>query len=100
MPILESTNGFDLTYQVYVRLEGWGKVGIDLGRTCVRNSKHPPHSYIWAARESDPIIYGAHRRGVYHIGPSFNTGTEKTKQVSKFKRIGFEKMADFDGGEP
>ena len=36
----------------------------------------------------------------YHTGPSFNTGTENTIQVSKFKRIGFEnKMADFDGGE-
>ena len=34
-----------------------------------------------------------------HAGPSFNTGTENTIQVSKFKRIGFEKMADFDGGE-
>ena len=37
---------------------------------------------------------------IYHTGPSFNTGTENTIQVSKFKRIGFEKkMADFDGGE-
>ena len=26
-----------------------------------------------------------------HTGPSFNTGTENTIQVSKFKRIGFEK---------
>ena len=35
-----------------------------------------------------------------HTGSSFNTGTENTMQVSKFKRIGFEKkMADFDGGE-
>ena len=35
-----------------------------------------------------------------HTGPSFNTGTENTRQVSKFKHIlGFEKMADFDGGE-
>ena len=32
-----------------------------------------------------------------HTGSSFNTGTENTIQVSKFKRIGFEKMADFDG---
>ena len=35
----------------------------------------------------------------YHTGPSFNTSTEDTIQVSKFKRIGFEKMVDFDGGE-
>ena len=36
----------------------------------------------------------------YHTGPSFNTGTENTIQVSKFKHIGFEKeIADFDGGE-
>ena len=36
----------------------------------------------------------------YHTGPSFNTGTENTIQVSKCKGIGFEKrMADFDGGE-
>ena len=26
-----------------------------------------------------------------HTGPSFNTGSENTIQVSKFKRIGFEK---------
>ena len=26
-----------------------------------------------------------------HTGPSFNTGTENTIQVSKFKRIGFDK---------
>ena len=38
--------------------------------------------------------------GLVHTGTSFNTGTENTMQVSKFKRIGFEKkMADFDGGE-
>ena len=29
-----------------------------------------------------------------HTGPSFNTGTENTIQVSKFKRIGFEKTGD------
>ena len=35
-----------------------------------------------------------------HTGPSVNTSNENTTQVSKFKRIGFEKkMADFDGGE-
>ena len=28
---------------------------------------------------------------IYHTGPSFNTGTENTIQVLKFKRIGFEK---------
>ena len=30
-----------------------------------------------------------------HAGPSFNTGTENTIQVSKFKRIGFEKNGGF-----
>ena len=35
----------------------------------------------------------------HHTGPSFNTGTENTIQISKFKRIGFENMADFNGGE-
>ena len=34
------------------------------------------------------LISGCHK----HTGPSFNTGTENTIQVSK-------KMADFDGGE-
>ena len=30
-----------------------------------------------------------------HTGPSFNTGTENTIQVSKFKRIGFENNGGF-----
>ena len=35
---------------------------------------------------------------MYHTGPSFNTGTENTIQVSKFKRIGFEKNGGFRWG--
>ena len=34
----------------------------------------------------------------YHTGPSFNTGTENTIQVSKFKRIGFENNGGFRWG--
>ena len=46
------------------------------------------------------ILRCVKRKPKYHI-PSFNTGTENTIQVSKFKRIGFEKkMADFDGVNP
>ena len=33
--------------------------------------------------------------GASHTGPPFNTGTENTIQVSKFKRIGFEKNGGF-----
>ena len=34
----------------------------------------------------------------YYTGPSFNTGTENTIQVSKFKRIGFEQKGGFRRG--
>ena len=37
------------------------------------------------------VLYLARVLIVIHTGPSFNTGTENTIQVSKFKRIGFEK---------
>ena len=59
-----------------------------------------PHLYLSFAVydrifETDPeIVYQ-----YYHTGPSFNIGTENTIQVSKFKRIGFEKLADLDGDE-
>ena len=39
---------------------------------------------------ADNSLDNTRAHSMYHTGPSFNTGTENTIQVSKFKRIGFE----------
>ena len=56
-------------------------------------------SICWFYHAADHISSCVKRKPKYHTGPSFNTGTENTIQVSKFKRIGFDKMADLDGGK-
>ena len=53
------------------------------------------HSSVSTFDVSIPASHVARIR----TGSSFSTGIENTIQVSKFKRIGLKKMADFDGGD-